>query len=130
MPAKPYNIPNIFPANTVMNATTNSKAIQLFDVYNFAVQVVFTGTPTGNFKLQSSCDSAINAVSSGNYAGTNLPTNWTDIANSTFNIAAAGNVEWNFAYPGYTWVRVVYTDTSSGSSTAIITSSTFNGKGA
>lgn len=126
---KPYNIPNIIPANTVMNATINSQAVQVYNVYNFAIQVVFTGTPTGSFKLQESCDSAINAVSSGNYSGTNLPVNWTDIANSTFTVSAAGNVSWNFDAPGFNWVRVVYTDTSSGVSTAIITSSTFNGKG-
>lgn len=126
---KPYNEPNIIPVNTVMNATINSMAVQVYNAISFGIQVFFTGTPTGNFKLQASCDSAINAISSGNYSGTNLPTNWTDVANSTFTVSAAGNVEWDYDAPGFNWVRVVYTDTSSGTSTAIITSSTANIKG-
>lgn len=126
---KPYNIPNIIPANTVLNATRNSQAIQVYNVLNYAIQIVFTGTPTGNFKLQASNDSAINAIASGNYLPPNAPVNWTDIANSTFTVSAAGSVMWNFDDPGYNWVRVVYTDTSGGTSTAIITSSVFNGKG-
>lgn len=126
---KPYNIPNIIPASTVLNATRNSIPIQVYNVYNFAIQIFFTGTPTGSFKLQSSCDSAQNAIASGNYTAPNIPTHWTDVANSTFTVVASGDVEWNFDAPGFNWVRVVYTDTSGGASTAIVVSSVFNGKG-
>ncbi len=126
---KPFNIKDIIPASTVLNATRNSQAIQVYNVYNYSIQIVFTGTPTGSFKLQASSDSAQNAVSSGNYAAPNAPVHWTDINNSTFSVIAAGNVQWNVDAPGYNWVRVVYTDASSGVSTAIVTSSVFNGKG-
>lgn len=126
---KPYNIPNIIPASTVMNATINSQPIQVYNVVNYSIQITFTGTPTGTFKLQASADQASNAVSSGNYSGTNAPTHWTDITNSSFSVAAAGNVMWNVDDPGYNWVRVVYTDASGGASTALIASATFNGKG-
>lgn len=126
-----YNKPNIIPASTVMNATLNSSALQLENMFGYAIQIVFTGTPTGSFKLQSSCDpvTAAGQKFGANGAVTFSPTNWTDIADSTFTVSAAGNVEWNVTDVMYNYVRVVYTDTSSGASTAIITSATFNGKG-
>ena len=44
-------------------------------------------------------------------------------------VSAAGNYMWNVTDVMYNYVRVVYTDTSSGTSTAIVTSLVFNGKG-
>jgi hypothetical protein len=35
---------------------------------------------------------------------------------------------WDYYGPGFNWVRVQYTDTSGGSSTAVIATATFNGK--
>lgn len=119
---KPYNVPNIIPAGTVMNATINSSAQQLWNVFGYAIQIVWTGTPTGSFKLQASDDS-FNAGIPGN------PNHWSDITDSSVSITAAGSYMWNVSNPQYVWVRVVYTDTSSGASTAVITSATFNGKG-
>lgn len=126
---KPYNKPNIFPAGTVMNINLIGPAIQVYNVFVFGIQIVFTGTPTGTFKLQASCDQATDATASGNYSSINLPTHWTDVKDSSFVVSAAGDVEWNYSEPGFNWIRVVYTDSSSGASTAIITSATFNGKG-
>jgi hypothetical protein len=118
------NIQNLIAAGTVMNTTLNGQAVSLQKIYNFSIQIVFTGTPTGSFKLQGSNDSyAIPANTN-----PNLPVNWTDVANSSFTVSAAGNVMWDYGMCGFDYVRVVYTDTSSGSSTAIITVSTFNGK--
>lgn len=110
-----------------MNATINSNPCQLLDSFSFSIQVVFTGTPTGTFKLQASVDPAAASVGSGNKL--NPPVHWTDIAGSSFTVAAAGNCAWDYFFPGFNWVRVVYSDGSSGASTAIITSCTFNGKG-
>lgn len=113
-----------------MNATINSAPLQLWNVVIYSIQIFFTGTPGGNFKLQASNDPAAQAISTGNFTSViTVPTNWSDVVSSTFTVSAAGNVMWTVADPGYNWVRVVYTDTSSGSSTAIITSSTANGKG-
>lgn len=127
-----YNVQNIIPASTVMNATINSLALQLENMYGYAIQIVFTGTPTGSFKLQTSCDPVPkqNLTIGANGVITYTPINWTDLANSTFSVVAAGNVEWNYTgIAGYNYVRVVYTDSSSGASTAIITVAQFNGKG-
>jgi len=126
---KPYNKPNIISAGTVMNTNITSPAQQVYNAFSFGIQITFTGTPTGSFKLQASCDQATDALSSGNYSGNNLPTHWTDIANSTFAVSAAGNVEWDYDMPGFNWVRVVYADSSGGSSTAVISSATLNVKG-
>jgi len=123
-----YNKPNIIPANTVMNTAINSQAMQLQNMLGYAIQIFFTGTPTGVFKLQSSCDNPASYTAGGQIQPQFAPTNWTDIANSSFTVVAAGNVEWNTTWDMGSFVRVVYTDDSSGTSTAIITSATFNGK--
>lgn len=126
------NVPNIIPINTVMNTTINSLAMQLENMVTYAIQIVFTGTPTGSFKLQASNDPVANPAltPAGNGAIIFNPAHWSDVKNSTFAVAAAGDVMWNYqAIPGFTYVRVVYSDSSSGVSTAIITSATFNAKG-
>ncbi len=102
-------------------------------MFGFAIQIVFTGTPNGTFKLQASCDPVPNARETvgANGVVTFSPTNWTDVTNSSFTVVSSGSVFWNYDETvNWTYVRVVYTDASSGSSTAVITSSRFNGKGA
>lgn len=109
-------------SNVVMNTTINSAALNLLQVYGYAIQVTFTGTPTGTFKLQASCDPSSNLNPS------QIPSNWTDIADSSFAVTAAGNYMWNIFEVMYNWVRLVYTDGSGGSSTAILTLATYNSK--
>jgi hypothetical protein len=119
-----FNKPNVIPVGTVLDTSFNSSAVPLTNVFNYSIQIVFTGTPTGAFSLQSSCDTTTPA----NLNESNSM-NWTDITDSEFSVSAAGNVEWNVDGAAYAWVRVVYTDGSSGSSAALVTSATFNGKG-
>lgn len=107
-----------------MNSTFTSSPVPLTNVFNYAIQIVFTGTPDGVFSLQSSCDTDTPA----NMANS-ASMNWTTITDSQFTVVGAGNVEWNVDGAGYTWVQVVYTDSSGGASTAVVTSATFNGKG-
>jgi hypothetical protein len=108
-----------------MNTTITSDAFQMYQMFGFSIQVTFTGTPTGTFKLQASSDPvtqvSLNTVSP--------PTHWTDVANSSQAVSAAGSVMWNVSDVMYNWVRVVYTDGSGGASTAVISNLTFNGKG-
>lgn len=120
----------IIPVSTVMNANLNSVSLQAWNVLCYSIQVVFTGTPTGTFKLQASCDPSAQAVSTGNYtSAVTAPVHWSDIANTSTMVSSAGNVFWNMEDIGYNWIRVVYTDGSSGMSTAIITSAVFSAKG-
>jgi hypothetical protein len=119
-------LPNIIPASTVLNTTINSVACQLQESVAYSIQIVITGTPTGSFKLQSSDDPV--AAATAVFLKSGLPINWTDIASSSQAVTAAGSIIWDKSWPGFNWVRAVYTDTSSGSSTAIVTISTFNSK--
>jgi hypothetical protein len=111
----------------VMNANTNSDPYNLQQIYGFSIQAVYTGTPTGTIKLQASCDPATSYNSTTNVTGSNKPTNWTDIANSSQSLSAAGSYIWNIPDAMYSWVRLVYTDGSSGSSTAVL-NATINAK--
>lgn len=127
-----YNTPNIYTVGLVLNTTRNSLAMQLNEMVNFSIQIFFTGTPTGAFKLQASSDPVPKQTMTPTTNGAIIfvPTHWSDIADSSFTVIAAGDVMWNFQNRGFTYVRVVYTDASSGASTAVIASSTFNGVGA
>ena len=123
---KVANVQNIVPANTVLNTNINSDPMPLYHVYGYSIQAVYTGTPTGTFKLQASSD----PVFPGNKApNSNFVVNWTDVANSSVTVTAAGNYMWNVTDVMYNFVRLVYTDGSSGASTAVLTVSTFNAKG-
>ena len=108
----------------VMNTTITSDPQELFNIYGYAIQVFWSGTPTGTFKLQVSAD----PVAMGNPANPK-PTNWTDLIDSPYAVSAAGNYMWNVFDAMYNWVRLVYTDGSGGISTAAITLSTINIKG-
>lgn len=107
----------------VLNADWQSQAQQLQQMSGYAIQVEINGTPTGAFKLQSSNDPYLNML-----PADQQPTNWTDIANSSFSVSASGSVFWNVSSVYYNWVRVVFTDGSSGTSTATATG-TLNAKG-
>ncbi len=93
-------------------------------MYDMAANI--TGTPNGTLKLQASNDPETNDTMPGGVPQPQ-PTNWADIQNSTF-VAVTGTNMWNVRAVGYNYVRVVYTDLSSGSSTATMTI-IINGKG-
>lgn len=122
------NVFNIPPAqyiqNVPMNASINGPATPLLNMFGFSIQAEFTGgAPAGTISLQGSSDMV-------NKADPNLiqPTNWTTILNSPQTISSTGNFMWNVHDVEYNWVRIVYVDSSGGTSTALLTA-TFNGKG-
>ena len=94
---------------TVMNKTITSEAINVDQIYGVAIQAVFTGTPTGTFKLQASCDPALI-----HNAQPEAPSNWSDIPNSSYTVSGAGNYAWNMFEIMYSYIRLVYTDASGG----------------
>lgn len=99
---------------TDMTSTILSESVWLENMANAAIQIVFTGTPNGTFKLQASCDEP-----SKNVPAKSTPQNWTDVVDSSQAVVAAGNHIYEMQNIGYTFVRVVWTDTSSGSPSTI-----------
>jgi hypothetical protein len=92
-------------------STVTSSPIPIDQLWGFAIQAVWTGTPTGTLKLQASCDPITPANASGS---TPVVTNWTDVADSSSSIAgAAGSYLWNVSSASYNFVRLVYTNASS-----------------
>lgn len=92
-------------------ASAELKPVWLGHIANFAIQLVFTGTPGGNFTLQASNDQGSIDSASGSMQVSGI-TNWTTVADSAAVVAAAGDVMWTVENAGYTWVRVVWTATS------------------
>lgn len=108
-----------------MASSFNLHPIYLGHIVDYSIQLVFTGSPGGNFKLQASNDPGQPNAASEAQQVVGV-TNWTDVLDSAQTISAAGNHVWTVENAGYTWVRVVWTATS-GSGT--LTSARANGKG-
>lgn len=113
--------------NAVMNTTITSPGFNVQQIYGVAIQAVFTGTPTGTFKLQGSADPATSYNPTFG-VGQNNPQNWVDIANSSYSVSSSGNYMWNVFDIMYNYIRLVYTDSSGGTSTAVL-NVTINAKG-
>jgi hypothetical protein len=93
-----------------LSVDADLKPVWLGHIANYAIQLVFTGSPQGNFKLQASNDDGrINAASEENQVSSIQ--NWTDITDSAQSISAAGDHMWTVENAGYNWVRVVWTAT-------------------
>jgi hypothetical protein len=84
-------------------ADYTSPEINVDHIGMMGIQLVFTGTPTGTFKLQGSV-----VV----YEDSGTVNTWTDVADSSQAVSAAGNHMWNFTDIGFNRLRVVYTRTS------------------
>jgi hypothetical protein len=89
--------------NADMSAGFVSEPILLDQIYGFSLQAIFTGTPNGSFKLQ---------VSNQDVFLREQVTEWTDLADSSTAITAAGDIMYNVTSAFYRWVRIVYTRTS------------------
>lgn len=119
-----FNESVIFPSND-LSVGQISEGIYLGHIVDYAIQIFFTGSPLGNFKLQVSNDlGQINSQS--RVVQDSTVVNWSDVADSAFTVSAAGDVFWDVQNAGHRWVRVVWTATG-GSGT--ITSAKVNGKG-
>lgn len=94
--------------NQDMGSSFNSIPILLEHIQMAAVQVFFTGTPNGTFKLQGSCTPVQN---------NGVAPDWSDIAGSSIAITGAGDIIYNITDIGYDQMRLVYTR-SGGTGTA------------
>lgn len=85
--------------------------IYLGNTVNYSIQLVFTGSPVGTFKLQCSDDPG-NPTLPGKQPQSDTVVHWTDITDSIQAITEAGNHAWNVQNVGYLWVKVAYVRTS------------------
>lgn len=112
---KSYNYPLI--VIQPMNVSFNSRAHQLEAAWGYTVQAVYTGSSiSGIFSLQGSADPIDHTP-----ADSDNPTvmNWTPILNSSFLISSSGSYVWDVNGPGYNYVRLLYSDSSGGTSNGI-----------
>lgn len=101
---------SLFSGNQDMTGALTSQAIALTQVDNVAVQLAWTGSPTGTFTVQGSIDYVpLPGGGSSLNAGT-----WTTITLPTTAATggAAGTLLINMNDLGFPWMRVVYTPTS------------------
>lgn len=108
-----------------MSASFNLTPVYLGFIINYNIQLVFSGTPNGSFKLQCSNEPGRPSATQESERTSNI-TNWTDITGSSQSISAAGDHSWDGQNAGYLWVRVVYTRNSG---TGSLTSARFCTKG-
>lgn len=103
-----------FTPNATMTGTATivSNPIPLDQIYGFAIQAFWTGSPTGTLKLQASSDSPGRETQTSS-GGPDAVTNWSDVTNSSYSITgSAGNYMWNFNGAFYRYVRISYTNIS------------------
>lgn len=108
---------------TLMNTTLTSAAVAVDQYWGFSVQAAVAGTPTGTIKIQVSSDPF-----QGGVPAPPVPTNWTDLTSGSAALSAAGTTIFNVPNSAYSWMRVIYTDGSSGAATSTL-SVRINGKG-
>ncbi len=112
-------IENVELTAIVLDANANSEPLWVGTSFVASLQIVSTGTaPTGTFKVQASCDPGQPNAQAKTQQSADV-TNWSDVANATAAITAAGTSRIDLSDMGYTWVRVVWTSTSGTGSATI-----------
>lgn len=104
-----------------MSNSWTSEPIWLGHLPGYSIQLFFSGTPGGIFRLQCSNDKEQNVETAQGVQ------NWVIIAGSSQLLSEAGDHTWSVADAGYRWVRVQWIPAlGSGGQLNI---ARFNGKG-
>jgi hypothetical protein len=90
--------------DTSLGASFESSAILAHRFGGFNIQLVFTGSPVGTFKLQCCNDVTYDP-------GVAATKTWDDIPDSEQAVSAAGSHTW-IVSDRYKWVRVAWVRTS------------------
>jgi len=107
------------------SVTWYSPAIWLGHIVNYAIQLQWTGSPTGMLKLQASSDPG-NPNAQSYVQQRSSVTLWTDIEGSEQLVNMDGNHMWKINDAGYIWVRAVWMPSGG---TATLVSARFSAKG-
>lgn len=105
----------IIAISTQTAATLTSNPIPTHQAYCCSLQVNTTGSAAGTAKLQASNDNI-----PGDYVTLQTPTNWTDIPSATVTVTTAGSVLIPKLDLSYQYIRVVYTNTGTGTVQAVL----------
>lgn len=105
-----------------MSSNWTSEPFWLGHLKDFSVQLVFSGSPLGIFRLRCSNDREINVE------GAQGVQNFTLIAGSTQAVEEAGDHTWAVYNAGYRWVQVQWM--AGIGSSGMLQSARINGKGA
>ena|ERR1019366_3572742 len=100
-PIHMFNFPIVGSTSGVsgdMSGNITSLATNLDETCTYNIQATFTGSPVGSIKVEGSDDPVL--------------LGYTDITDSIAPITTSGNYMLNVEFPGYSWVRLVYTFTS------------------
>jgi len=95
----------VIPSQTA--ASVNGSAIIAQNLINASVQMVATGAAAGTLKIQVSNDITTNSQSF-------TPTNWTDLSGASVAVSGAGTYLIPIQNLCYEYIRVVYTNTGTG----------------
>lgn len=92
-----------------MGTSLVSSVMDLQQVWIYSLQAYWTGSPTGELKLQASND--ITPIFTAQDVPFFAPTHWSDISGTVASTTAIGsaNYLWNVSTPAYRWARLVYT---------------------
>lgn len=117
---------DVFIRNQPMNTSFVSDPMPIWQMDGFAIQANWDVSANGTFQLEYSCDPQTGKDPT---TGQVYPFNWAPDADSITIINGDGSWIWNYPAARFFWVRLTWTDTSGGSSLAILTTATYNGKG-
>jgi hypothetical protein len=95
-----------------LQSNITSDPLWLSHIVNYSIQATVSGTPNGTFKLQGSNDFG------GKDSSSAIIANWADLSIEQA-VTAAGSYILQDKDCGYKWVRLVWTDSSSGASSEI-----------
>jgi len=116
-------VEDILGGTTSMADDINGTPIDISHLNNVAVHLVWTGTPTGTWRLQVSNDKVPAGVDKNSIAYSNLT--WID-ADTQAGGGAAGSKLFTLTNTGAKWVTVMWDDTSG---TGTVTTATMHAKG-
>lgn len=106
-------------ASTANNANSATGPIKASTWARATFQAVLTGTPTGTLQVQGSND-FFDGPDSARQAQSWVPTNWENIG-SSIAVSSSGGFLTPEIETCYEYMRVTYTDGSSGAATGTIT---------
>jgi hypothetical protein len=95
---------------TDMTSNIISDPIYVGNIINYSIQLVYTGSPNGSFSIQVSNDivDSIKDVKASDIV------NWTTLSSTSTNITSSGDMIYEIPDITYQWIRLVWTDSSSG----------------